>query len=248
MNQFSRTELLIGPDGVAKLKRAKVAVYGVGGVGSFAVEALARAGIGHLVLVDFDEVSVTNINRQLVALHSTIGRLKVEVLQERILDINPETNVTLFPEFISPENAESLIPQDCDYLVDAVDNITAKLVLIDMARKYNIPIISAMGAGNRLDPTKLTLGDISETDTDPLARVMRKELRKRGITEGLKVVYSKEVPQKVRRGFAADSENSHSSPEETSASIKKSVPGSISFVPPAAGMLLASQVVRDLLQ
>lgn len=248
MNQFSRTELLIGPEGVARLKRSKVAVYGVGGVGSFAVEALARAGIGHLVLVDFDEVSVSNINRQLVALHSTIGRPKVEILQERILDINPEAKVTLFPEFISPENVESLLAQDCNYLVDAVDNITAKLALIEMARKYQIPIISAMGAGNRLDPTKLTIGDISETDTDPLARVMRRELRKRGITEGLKVIYSKEVPQKIQQGAVADSGNNNSFCEEAGGRIKKSVPGSISFVPPVAGMLLASQVVRDLLQ
>lgn len=238
MNQFSRTELLIGSAGRERLKRSKVVVYGVGGVGSYAVEALARAGIGHLVLVDYDEVSVTNINRQLVALHSTIGRKKVDVLKERILDINPQAEVILYPDFIGRDNVGQLVPTDSDYLVDAVDNVTAKLALIERARELDIPIISAMGAGNRLDPTKLTLGDISETDTDPLARVMRRELRKRGITKGLKVVYSRELPFKTHL-LQAEGQD----PLEQ----KNSPPGSISFVPPVAGMLIASAVVRDLL-
>lgn len=232
MNWYSRTEMLIGQAGVERLQKAKVAIYGVGGVGSFAVEALARAGIGSLVLVDYDEVSLTNLNRQLVALHSTIGQKKVEVLKARIQDINPQAELRIFPEFIGFDNVNSLVPEDADYLVDAVDNVTAKLSLIERARELNIPIISAMGAGNRLDPTKLTVADISETETDPLARVMRRELRKRGITKGLKVVYSREIPLK---------------PCNTQGAEQATVPGSISFVPPVTGMIIASKVVRDLL-
>ncbi len=247
MEQFSRMALLIGADGVDRLKSAKVAVYGLGGVGSFAVEALARAGIGHLVLVDFDEVCLSNLNRQLCALHSTLGRKKADVLRERIADINPQAQVTIYAEFITPENADSLLPADCDYLVDAVDNITAKLALIEKALALNIPIVSSMGAGNRLDPARLKIGDISETSIDPLAKVMRRELRKRGINKGVKVVYSEEPPLKPLYNTVDSSTDCISSGSETNSNKKRSVPGSVSFVPPVAGMFLASQVVRDLL-
>jgi len=247
MHKFARTELLIGPEGLRILTNAKVAIYGVGGVGSFAVEALARAGIGHLVLVDFDEVCLTNVNRQLGALHSTVGRVKVEVLRERILDINHEAEVTLHREFITKENAEELIHADSDYLVDAIDNVTAKLALIEKAFAKGIPIISAMGAGNRLDPTQLRIGDISETSIDPLARVMRKELKKRGIAKGLKVVYSQAPPLKPLE-LGLDCKAHCICPGgEAHCTMKRAIPGSISFVPPVAGMLMASQVVRDLL-
>lgn len=248
MHQFSRTELLIGPAGLERLAKAKVAIYGVGGVGSYAVEALARAGIGHLVLVDFDQVCLTNINRQLAALHSTVGRDKVDVLHERIRDINPEARVTVCREFITGENAESLIPDDCDYIIDAVDNITAKLALADTALARGIPIIAAMGAGNRLDPTRLRIGDISETSMDPLARVMRRELKKRGIVRGLKVVYSQETPLKPLEQGAGCRTECICPGGDAHCGRKRSVPGSVSFVPPVAGMLLASQVVRDLLE
>lgn len=247
MHQFARTELLIGPAGVDKLKNSKVAIYGVGGVGSYAVEALARAGIGHLILVDFDEICLTNINRQLGALHSTVGRVKVDVLHERIQDINPAAQVTIYREFITKENVESLIPNDCSYLVDAIDNITAKLALVQQAFSRGIPIIAAMGAGNRLDPSQLRIGDISETSIDPLARVMRRELKKRGIIKGLKVVYSQEMPLKpLQTGMDCKSECICPS-GDAHCSVKRSIPGSISFVPPVAGMLMASEVVRDLL-
>jgi len=247
LHKFARTELLIGPEGIAELQKAQVTVYGVGGVGSFAVEALARAGIGHLNLVDFDEVCLTNINRQLGALHSTVGRVKVEVLKERILDINPEAQVTIYREFVTKENVDRLIPPDCSYLGDAIDNVTAKLALVEKAFSLGIPIIAAMGAGNRLDPTQLKIGDISETSIDPLARVMRRELKKRGIAKGLKVVYSLEQPLKPLE-IGWDCKTNCICPSgDAHCSMKRAVPGSISFVPPAAGLLLASQVVRDLL-
>lgn len=248
MHQFSRTELLIGAAGVDRLQNAKVAIYGVGGVGSYAVEALARAGIGHLIMVDFDEICLTNINRQLGALHSTVGRIKVDVLQERVLDINPKAQVTIYREFITKENVESLIPDDCNYIVDAVDNITAKLSLVERAFARGIPIIAAMGAGNRLDPTQLKIGDISETSIDPLARVMRRELKKRGIAKGLKVVYSSEAPLKPLPTGMDCKTNCICPSGDAHCSLKRSIPGSISVVPPVAGMLLAAQVIQDLLQ
>ena len=230
-DQFLRTKLLIGEEGFKKLSLAKVAIFGIGGVGSYVVEALARAGVGNFVLVDKDVVSVTNINRQIHATLKTIGLPKVEVMKERILDINPNANVKIFDEFYLPDNAEKMIDKSYSYVVDAVDNVTAKIDLVVRTNKLKIPIISAMGAGNKLDPTKFEVSDIFKTSVCPLAKVMRKELRGRGINK-LKVVYSKEEPIKIENSF----ENN------------KSIPGSISFVPSVMGLIIASEVVKDLLK
>ena len=214
MNQFSRTELLIGKDGVEKLANAKVAIFGIGGVGSFVVEALARSGIGNFVLVDNDEVDITNLNRQIIATHKTIGKPKVEIAGERILDINPNANVEIYREFFMPES-KGILDNSIDYIVDAVDTVTAKIELAVRAEKMSIPIISSMGTGNKLDPTRFEVTDIYKTSVCPLAKVMRKELKQRGIKK-LKVVFSKEEPIKPLN-----------SNELTN---KKQVPGSISFV------------------
>ncbi len=222
--QFSRTGLLLGEEGVARLARAHVAVFGIGGVGGHCAEALARSGIGKFTLVDRDTVSLSNLNRQIVALHSTVGRLKTEVMRERILDINPEAEVRSAETFFLPENADSFDFSAFDYVVDAVDTVTAKVELVLRAFRAGCPIVSCMGAGNKLDPTRFEISDIYETSADPLARVMRRELRARGIP-GLKVVWSREEPL---------------------SSGGNRVPGSVAFVPSAAGLVLASAVVRDL--
>ena len=248
LHKFSRTEILIGKEALQKLAQSKVEIFGVGGVGSFAVEALARAGIGHLVLVDFDEICLTNLNRQLPALHSTVGRVKVEVLKERILDINPEAEVTIHREFVSPESVDRLLEKDCDYLVDAIDTVTGKLVIIEKAFSLGIPVVSAMGAGNKLDPTKLQIVDISDTRICPLARVMRRELKKKGITSGLKVVYSPEAPRKPNQVKAGCSQHCICPGVEAHCAVKRQIPGSISFVPSVAGLFLAAQVVNDLIK
>lgn len=222
--QFSRTGLLLGEEGVARLARAHVAVFGIGGVGGHCAEALARSGIGKFTLVDRDTVSLSNLNRQIVALHSTVGRLKTEVMRERILDINPEAEVRSAETFFLPENADSFDFSAFDYVVDAVDTVTAKVELVLRAFRAGCPIVSCMSAGNKLDPTRFEISDIYETSADPLARVMRRELRARGIP-GLKVVWSREEPL---------------------SSGGNRVPGSVAFVPSAAGLVLASAVVRDL--
>lgn len=232
LHEFSRTELLIGKEALAKLKASKVAVFGVGGVGSFVVEGLARAGVGRLVLVDSDVVSLTNLNRQLLATRKTIGRPKVKVMKERILEINPEAEITVHQAFYLPDASPELIQDDYDYIVDAVDTVTAKIDLIVQAKKRNIPIISSMGAGNKMDPTAFRVTDIYKTTVDPLAKVMRRELKSRGI-DSLKVVFSAEPPLKPMK-----------SEEE---SRKKQVPGSISFVPSVAGLIIAGEVVKDLI-
>ena len=231
-DQFLRTKLLIGEEGFKKLSVAKVAVFGIGGVGSYVVEALARAGIGNFVLIDKDVVSVTNINRQIHATLKTIGCPKVEVMKERILDINLDANVEIFNEFYLPDNAEKMIDKSYSYVVDAVDNVTAKIDLVVRANELKIPIISAMGAGNKLEPTKFEVSDIFKTSVCPLAKVMRRELKSRNIKK-LKVVYSKEEPIKVEGGL----ENNG-----------RSVVGSISFVPSVVGLIIASEVVKDLLK
>lgn len=233
LNQFSRTELLIGKDGIEKLNNAKVAVFGIGGVGSYVVEGLVRAGIGRFVLVDNDDVALTNINRQLIATHKTIGKAKVDVAKERILEINPNACVETYKEFFLP-STDGIIDEDVDYIVDAVDTVTAKIDIVLRATRLNIPIISCMGTGNKLDPTKLEVADISKTSVCPLAKVMRKELKNRGINH-LKVVYSKEEP----RVLLQESE------EETS---KRQVPGSVSFVPSVAGLIIAGEVVKDIIK
>ena len=232
MNQFSRTELLIGKDGIDKLANAKVAVFGIGGVGSFVVEGLARAGIGNFVLVDKDEVDITNLNRQIIATHKTIGKPKVEVARERILDINPNASVKIYQEFFMPES-EGILDKSIDYIIDAVDTVTAKIELVVRADKLGIPIISSMGTGNKLDPTRFEVTDIYKTSVCPLAKVMRKELKIRGI-KNLKVVYSKEEPIKTLN-----------SDEITN---KKQVPGSISFVPSVAGLIIAGEVIKDIIK
>ena len=232
LNQFSRTELLIGKEGIEKIKKAKVAIFGIGGVGSFVVEALVRCGIENFVLIDNDKVSLTNLNRQLIATHNTIGEYKVDVAKKRILEINPNANVEIYKEFFMPESDDSIINNSIYYIVDCIDTVTAKIELAMRASKYNIPIISSMGTGNKLDPTKFEVTDIYKTSVCPLAKVMRKELKSRGIKK-LKVVYSKEEPIKV----------STFSEEKIS---KKSVPGSISFVPSSAGLIIASEVIKDL--
>ena len=232
MHEFSRAELLIGKEALARLRRCKVAVFGIGGVGSFAAEALARAGIGRFVLVDNDVVCLTNINRQLIATRKTLGRPKVEVMKERIREINPEAEVTIYQAFYLPGSSPELIQDDYDYIVDAVDTVTAKIDLAVQAKKRGIPIISAMGAGNKMDPTRFRVADIYSTTVDPLAKVMRKELRNRGI-DSLKVVYSTELPIK---------------PLKSDVEVpKKQTPGSISFVPPVAGLIIAGEVIRDLI-
>ncbi len=225
--QHSRTEMLLGKAGAKRLSEAKVAVFGVGGVGGYAVEALARAGVGELLLVDHDTVSPSNINRQIIALHSTIGKAKVDVARERILDINPEAKVTSRPEFFSSENKDSFDLSGFDYVIDAIDSVRAKLDLIEKAKCEGARIISAMGAGNKLDATAFIVSDISKTEVCPLAKAVRTGLRRRGINH-LKVVYSREEPIKA---LTEDGERA---------------PGSISFVPSAMGLIIAGEVIKDI--
>lgn len=232
--QFSRTSLLIGASGVEKLSKARIALFGVGGVGGFTAEALIRSGVGALDIFDNDVVSVSNINRQLIALHSTVGLSKVEVMKERLLDINPEAKIGAYPMFYLPENADSVDLSVYDYIIDAIDTVAAKIELAVRAQALDIPIISAMGAGNKLDPTAFEVTDISKTSVCPLARVMRQSLKKRGVTR-LKVVYSKEPP----RSPAPDAD---CVPQEG----RRSTPGSTAFCPSVAGLILAGAVIQDL--
>ena len=221
--ELERTAMLIGEEGIEKLAKARVAVFGVGGVGGYVCEALARSGVGTLDLIDKDQVSLSNINRQIIALHSTVGQYKTEVMKERIHDINPEIQVNVHSLFFLPETADRFPFEEYDYVVDAVDTVTAKLELVKRAREKGVPIISCMGAGNKLDPTGFKVADIYKTTMCPLAKVMRRELKKLGI-EGLKVVYSEEKP--ISQG--------------------QSTPGSIAFVPSVAGLIIAGEVIRDL--
>ena len=228
--QFSRTALLLGKEGVEKLKKARVAVFGVGGVGGYVVEALARSGVGALDLIDNDVVSLSNINRQIIALHSTLGRQKTEVAAERAKDINPDISVRTHNVFYLPETAEQFDFSAYDYVVDAIDTVSGKIALVEQAKAANVPIISAMGAGNKMDATAFEVADVSQTSVCPLARVMRRELKKRGI-EHLKVVYSKEEPLPAK---AVD--------EGTG----KPIPASVAFVPSVVGLILAGEVIKDL--
>ena len=228
LEQFSREALLIGKENVEKLNNSKVVIFGIGGVGSYVVEALARAGIGSFILVDKDVVDVTNINRQIIATTKTIGKPKVELAKKRILEINPDANVTIYKEFFTPESTD-FFDSTTDYIVDCVDTVTAKLEIIIRAKKHNIPVISAMGTGNKLDPTKFEVTDIYKTSVCPLAKVMRKELKIRGIKK-LKVVYSKEIPDRVDKNS------------------DMRTPASISFVPSVAGLILAGEVVKDIIK
>ena len=230
-NQFSRTEMLIGKENVEKLHNRKVAIFGIGGVGSFVLEGLVRAGVQNFVLVDKDEVDITNLNRQIIATHTTIGKPKVEVAKQRVLDINPNAKVEIYKEFFMPET-KGILDSSIDYIVDCVDTVTAKIELVVRANKMNISIISSMGTGNKLDPTKFEVADIYKTSICPLAKVMRKELKTRGI-EKLKVIYSKEQPIK-RENLNKDN-------------TTKQVPASISFVPSVAGLIIAGEVIKDMI-
>lgn len=248
LDGFSRTELLLGKEALLKLKCSKVAIFGIGGVGSYVVEGLVRAGVGHFVMVDDDAICLTNINRQLHATRKTIGRPKVEVMKERVLEINPDAEVVVFQQFYLPGSADELISDDYSYIVDAVDTVTAKIDLIVNAKMRNIPIISCMGAGNKLDPTRFAVADIYETSVCPLARVMRKELRERGIAS-LKVVYSKELPIKPLEDDDSSCRTNCICPSGTtrSCTVRNQIPGSISFVPSVAGLIIAGEVVKDLI-
>ena len=234
-NQFSRTELIIGKENLEKLHKSKVAIFGLGGVGSYVVEGLVRAGVQNFILVDNDVVDTTNINRQIIATTKTIGKPKVEVARDRILEINPKANVEIHQEFFMPESL-GILDDTVDYIVDAVDTVTAKIELVVRANKLNIPIVSCMGTGNKLDPTRFEVTDIYKTSVCPLAKVMRKELKARNI-KSLKVVYSKEEPIKANNENLIESENT-----------KKQVPGSISFVPSVAGLIIAGEVIKDIIK
>jgi tRNA A37 threonylcarbamoyladenosine dehydratase len=236
--------MLIGREGLDMLAASKVAVFGIGGVGSFAAEALARSGVGALILVDYDDVCITNINRQIHATTSTVGRAKVEVMRERILDINPEARVTAVKMMYNSDSAGALLKKDYDYVIDAIDMVTAKLDLITRCTSMGIPIISSMGAGNKLDPTLFKVADIYETNTCPLAKVIRKELRKRNVG-ALKVVYSVESPTTQR--ISSKEEWAEEESHDKKGAAGKNVPGSISFVPSAAGLILAAEAIKDLL-
>lgn len=234
MDAFSRTRLLLGSDGMEKLKKARVAVFGLGGVGGYVVEALARSGVGALDLIDHDTVSLTNINRQLLALHSTVGMDKAEAARHRVLDINPEAQVTVHKKFYGPDTAGEFDFSQYDYIVDAIDTVTAKLALITNAKAVGTPILCCLGTGNKLDPTQFRITDISKTSVCPLARVMRKECAKRGL-KGVKVLFSTEDP------IASTEESTEELPEG-----RRSLPGSVAFVPSVAGLLIAAEVIRDL--
>lgn len=236
LDQFSRTELLLGREGVERLARARVAVFGLGGVGGYAVEALARSGVGALDLIDSDRVSLTNLNRQILATHGTLGRYKAEAARERVLAINPEAAVNALTVFYGPDTAGAFDFARYDYVVDAIDTVTGKLALIQAAQAAGTPIISCMGAGNKLDASAFRVADIWETSVCPLARVMRRELKRRGVRH-LKVVYSQEPPREPEGALYQES---------LEGEVRRQVPGSVAFVPAAAGLLLAGEVVRDL--
>lgn len=248
MNEFSRTELLLGTEGVSILKESSIAVFGIGGVGSFTVEALARSGVGNIAIFDDDKVCLTNINRQLIATRKTIGKQKVEVMRDRILDINPKADVETYQTFYTAENADKFDISKYDYVVDAIDTVSSKITLIEKAKACNTPIISCMGAGNKLDPTKFEVTDIYKTSVCPLAKTMRYELRKRGI-DSLKVVYSKEPALKPIENTEDNCNNRCVCPPGTArkCTVRRQIPGSVSFVPPVAGLIIAGEVIKDIL-
>ena len=232
LNEFCRTELLVGEEGINKLHNSKVIVFGIGGVGSFVVESLTRAGVGNLILVDNDTICISNLNRQIHATQATVGMVKVEAMKERVISINPKCNVEAKQVFITADNISEIIPEDVDYVVDAIDTVTSKLGLAEYCYKNNINLISSMGTGNKMDPSQFRVSDVFKTKVCPLAKVMRHELRKRGVKK-LKVVYSEEMPMTPDKGRAVQS-------------AKRQTPGSISFVPPVAGMIIGGEVIKDL--
>lgn len=247
LNQFSRTQLLLGQDGMDRLANARVAVFGVGGVGGFTVEALARSGVGTIDLIDDDKVCLTNINRQIIALRSTVGKYKVDVAAERLRDINQNIQVNTYKTFYMPDTAHQFDFSQYDYVVDAIDTITGKLELVMQAHKAGTPIICSMGAGNKLDPTAFRVADIYKTSVDPLARVMRHELRKRGIKK-LKVVYSEELPMRPVDDMASSCRTNCICPPGAARKCteRRDIPGSNAFVPSVVGLIIAGEVIKDL--
>ena len=245
MSQFSRTEMLIGKQNMERLQNARVAVFGVGGVGGYVVEALARSGVGTLDLIDNDIVALSNLNRQIIATHRTIGMYKVDAAKERVLDINPDAVVNTYRTFYLPETAEQFDFTQYDYVVDAIDTVTGKLMLVEQARKAGVPIICSMGAGNKMEASAFEVADISKTSVCPLAKVMRRELKKRGI-DHLKVVYSKETAM-TPLGVEDLQKTSTDHSEQENIPVRRSTPGSMAFVPSAAGLIIAGEVVKDLI-
>ena len=247
MDQFARTQLLLGVDAMERLKKSRVAVFGVGGVGGYSVEALARSGVGAIDLIDDDKVCLTNINRQIIADVKTIGKYKVDVARDRILSINPRCKVTTHQCFYLPENAGDFDFSEYDYVIDAVDTVTAKINLVMQANECNVPVISSMGAGNKLDPTAFMVSDIYKTSVCPLAKVMRRELKKRNIKK-LKVVYSKEQPLVPMEDESISCRSHCVCPPgaERKCSDRRAVPGSVAFVPSVVGLIIAGEVIKDL--
>ena len=245
MSQFSRTEMLIGKQNMERLQNARVSVFGVGGVGGYVVEALARSGVGTLDLIDNDTVALSNLNRQIIATHRTIGMYKVDAAKERVLDINPDAVVNTYRTFYLPETAEQFDFTQYDYVVDAIDTVTGKLMLVEQARKAGVPIICSMGAGNKMEASAFEVADISKTSVCPLAKVMRRELKKRGI-DHLKVVYSKETAM-TPLGVEDLQKTSTDHSEQENIPVRRSTPGSMAFVPSAAGLIIAGEVVKDLI-
>lgn len=247
LNQFSRTELLLGKEAMEILARSRVAVFGIGGVGGYAVEALARSGVGTIDLIDDDKVCLTNINRQLIATRKTIGRYKVDVMKERILDINPHAVVNVHKCFFLPETKDEFTFSSYSYVVDAVDTVTAKIELVMSSQAAGVPIISSMGAGNKLDPAQFQVADIYKTSVCPLAKVMRRELKKRGVKQ-LKVVYSQEKPLRPIEDMAISCRTNCICPPgaQHKCTERRDIPGSIAFVPPVVGLIIAGEVIKDL--
>lgn len=247
LNQFSRTQLLIGADAIKKLSESRVAVFGIGGVGGYVCEALVRSGIGHFDLIDDDKVCLTNLNRQILATRKTVGKYKAEVMAERMQEINPEVDIRIHKCFFLPESADDFPFDEYDYVIDAVDTVTAKLELIMRCKEKDVPVISAMGAGNKLDAGRMKIADIYETSVCPLARVMRHELRKRGVKK-LKVVYSDEQPIRPLEDMSISCRSHCICPPgaQHKCTERRDIPGSTAFVPAVAGLLIAGEVVRDI--
>ena len=249
LNQFSRTELLIGSEGMNKLSQARVAIFGIGGVGGYTVEALVRSGITGLDLIDDDKVCLTNLNRQIIATRKTVGKYKVDVMKERILDINPEAKVVTHQCFYLPDTADQFDFSQYSYVIDAVDTVTAKIDIILKAKQVNVPVISCMGAGNKLDAGQLKVADIYKTAMCPLAKVMRRELKRRGVKR-LKVVYSTELPSKPLEDMALSCRENCICPPgaDRKCTDRRAIPGSVAFVPSVAGLMMAGEVIRDLVE
>ncbi len=247
LNQFSRTELLLGKDGIEKLASSRVAVFGIGGVGGYTVEALARSGVGTFDLIDDDKICITNINRQIYALRSTVGKYKVDVAKDRILDINPKAVVNTYKTFYTPETADEFDFSQYDYVVDAIDTVVGKLTIVEKAKEVKVPVISSMGAGNKMNPTMFEVTDIFKTSVCPLAKVMRQELKKRKIRK-LKVVYSKEIPIKPNDDIEISCKKHCVCPPGTvrKCTARRQIPGSNAFVPSVVGLIIAGEVVKDL--